>query len=172
MAFLTGLMGSGKSTVGALLAKRLGWRFADTDQLVEARSRRTIYEIFEKQGEAAFRKLESRALRSLKAGKGLVVATGGGIIVNPKNRAWMRRRGVLVYLKLSPAAALRRMKGRGERTRPLLKGGAGALAALARKRARFYAMAGIRVSALGSPAQVCGRIAKKMGLPLSRKSPR
>jgi shikimate kinase len=77
---LTGFMGAGKSTSGALLAERLGWRFADSDALVEARAGMTVAEIFERQGEAAFRQMEAEAVREVAGTEHSVLALGGGAL--------------------------------------------------------------------------------------------
>src|ERR1700691_2726227 len=77
---LTGFMGAGKTTAGALLAERLGWRFADSDALVEARAGMTIAEIFERQGKAAFRQLEADAVREAAGTDHMVLALGGGAL--------------------------------------------------------------------------------------------
>ena len=77
---LTGFMGAGKTTVGALLAERLGWDFVDTDRIVEARAGMTVAEIFEKRGEAAFREMEAAAIGDTASTDSLVVALGGGAL--------------------------------------------------------------------------------------------
>jgi shikimate kinase len=83
---LTGFMGSGKSTVGRRLAKRLGWRFIDLDNLIEQRDGRAVSRIFAESGEAAFRAMETQALASLLREPRLVVAVGGGALETPANR--------------------------------------------------------------------------------------
>lgn len=77
---LTGFMGAGKTTVGALLAERLGWEFADSDRVVEALAAMTVGEIFERRGEAAFREMEAAAIREIAAGRQRVIAIGGGAL--------------------------------------------------------------------------------------------
>ncbi len=120
--YLTGFMASGKSTVGPLLADRLGYRFVDLDWLVEARAERTVAQLFA-QGEAVFRAAEAEALRETTGGEGLVVATGGGTLVDPANLAVARTAGPVVWLRSSVPALLRRV-GRARR-RPLLADAAG-----------------------------------------------
>lgn len=84
---LTGFMGAGKTTAGAMVAGRLGWRFVDSDHLVEERAGRTVAEIFEHEGEAAFRRMEAEAIREAAAGEEhLVLALGGGAIEHAATR--------------------------------------------------------------------------------------
>jgi shikimate kinase len=83
---LTGFMGAGKTTVGELLAARLGWRFVDTDGVVEERAGMTVGEIFERQGETAFRNMEAAAIRDTAPGNHLVVALGGGALERAETR--------------------------------------------------------------------------------------
>jgi shikimate kinase len=86
---LTGFMGAGKTTVGELLAARLGWRFVDTDRAVEERARMTVGEIFERHGEAAFREMEATAIRETASGESLVLALGGGALELAETREWL-----------------------------------------------------------------------------------
>ena len=96
--YLVGLRGSGKSTVGKLLAHELGWKFADQDVLIEKRSGKTIAKIFATSGEAEFRKIESEVLRQLSKQKETVVAAGGGVVLSRDNRILMRDTGIVVHL--------------------------------------------------------------------------
>ena len=84
---LTGFMGAGKSTVGALLARQLGWRFIDLDEMIEASSQRTVAEIFRDLGEAEFRERERRAVHQLSEQEKLVLALGGGAVENESSRS-------------------------------------------------------------------------------------
>ena len=106
---LIGLRGSGKSTVGRILAERIKWTFVDTDGIVEARAGMTIRELFEKSGEAAFRKLESDAVLECAAADCAVIATGGGAILDPNNAAVLKRNGFVVHLTAEPAELWRRI---------------------------------------------------------------
>ena len=117
---LVGMMGAGKSTVGQLLAERLGRRLVDSDDLVEARAGRTIREIFEGDGEPAFRTLETAALAdALAAGDPLVVAAGGGVPLAEANRGALRRSGArVVWLRGEPRLLAERAALGGQR--PLL----------------------------------------------------
>ena len=120
---LVGLPGSGKSSAGEALAKRLGWSFFDLDRLIEKQSGRTIPEIFAAVGEAGFRRLERdvTAWVAKTADVPFVVATGGGWIMDVRNVKALRRPGRMVYLKVSPEVALKRM-GTAAGGRPLLLG--------------------------------------------------
>lgn len=86
---LTGFMGAGKTTAGALLASRLGWRFVDSDRIIEERGRRTIGEIFASEGETAFRSMEAAVIRELAAGENLVLALGGGALEQAGTRDFL-----------------------------------------------------------------------------------
>jgi shikimate kinase len=113
--FLVGPMGSGKSAVGRQLAARLGLRFIDCDEEIEARTGVDIPYIFEKEGEAGFRQREAEALEDLTQRPGVLVATGGGAILDPRNRERLRDRGCVVYLRTSvdqQLARTRRSSGR------------------------------------------------------------
>ena len=96
--FLVGFMGSGKSTVGPLVAKRLGWTFIDLDHQIEQEQGRPIREIFDQQGEPEFRTIETRVLRSLKDRPACVIALGGGAFVQEVNRPIVAELGVSVFL--------------------------------------------------------------------------
>jgi shikimate kinase len=100
--FLTGARGSGKSTVAGLLAARLGWAAIDADGELEARAGASIRELFALRGEAHFRDLEASLLAELARREGVVVATGGGVVLRPENRALLRRGGPVVWLRASP----------------------------------------------------------------------
>jgi len=115
---LVGFMGSGKSSVGRLVASTLHGRFVDTDRLVVDRAGREIADIFATEGEGWFRQQESGALRSLLAGSGLVVATGGGIVTVPENVPVLKKLGFVVWLTASEETLWERVS-RNKR-RPLL----------------------------------------------------
>ena len=113
-------MGTGKTTIGELLAESLGYRFVDLDTLIVADSGKSIPDIFASLGEECFRDMESAMLRSLDDVEELVVATGGGIVLREANRQFMRDTGYVINL----AAALESIDARltGDTTRPLLYG--------------------------------------------------
>lgn len=107
---LVGMMGAGKTTVGRLLARRLGWRYVDSDEEVESLTGRTVKELFESGGEEAFRPLESKALAAAVAGDGpAVVSVAGGAVLDPANRALVKRSGTVVWLRANPETLLRRV---------------------------------------------------------------
>lgn len=117
--FLVGPMGAGKTTVGKRLAELRGMHFADSDQEVEQRTGVDIAFIFEKEGEAGFRKREKQVISELTAGSNLVLATGGGAVIEAENRQHLSSRGFVVYLRATIEHQLRRT-GRSD-TRPLLQ---------------------------------------------------
>ncbi|HLA34742.1 MAG TPA: shikimate kinase [Rhodocyclaceae bacterium] len=117
--YLIGLMGAGKTTVGRQLAKRTGRRFVDSDHEIEARAGVRIPFIFEKEGEAGFRQREAQMLVELAQRENLVVATGGGIVLLPENRAILRSVGTVIYLNVPPRVLFERI--RHDRNRPLLQ---------------------------------------------------
>nr|WP_216863935.1 shikimate kinase [Polynucleobacter sp. MWH-Creno-3A4] len=118
---MIGLMGAGKSTVGKVLAKKLGRRFLDADHVIEERCGVKIPVIFEMEGEEGFRKREAQAIREITAEHDIVLATGGGAILLPENRQALKERGIVIYLHANPAELWHRTKG-GE-GRPLLRNG-------------------------------------------------
>ncbi|SEA11349.1 shikimate kinase [Desulfuromusa kysingii] len=116
---LTGFMGTGKSTLGRLLAKRIGYDFVDTDALIEAQAGQSITNLFKTQGEAAFRKLEAELVKNLARKQGLVVATGGGLVLNPDNVEALNETGHIICLTATPKEILSRVS-RQKDSRPLL----------------------------------------------------
>lgn len=117
--FLVGLMGAGKTTIGRLLARKLNRRFVDADHEIEARTGATIPWIFEIEGEACFRRREADVIRDLSAQQGLVLATGGGAVLNPVSRALLAERGTVIYLRASIGSILQRTAH--DKNRPLLQ---------------------------------------------------
>ncbi|MFZ5814476.1 MAG: shikimate kinase [Bacillota bacterium] len=151
---LIGLMGSGKSAVGRLLADRLGRPFVDTDALIEAEAGLPIPELFAREGEEGFREREARVIAAVAARRGLVIATGGGAVLRPENRAALRASGLVVWLYAPPEALYHRAKAQGVERRPLLAGTdpLERLRALAAERAGAYeAAAHVRVETDGRP---------------------
>lgn len=116
---LVGPMGAGKTCIGKRLAERCGLQFVDADQAIVERTGATINTIFEHVGEAGFREREKSALQQLLAQDGQLISTGGGSVLDAENCERMRRRGFVVYLRVSVEAQLKRL-GR-DRTRPLLQ---------------------------------------------------
>lgn len=182
--FLTGLSGAGKTTVGALVANRLGWRFVDTDALIEAQAGRPVTAIFGEEGEAAFRQREAEALQQAAAQEQVIIATGGGAIISDANRRLMRERGVVVYLATAVETAWQRLTGgavapvfqpagaghvppvfqpagAGHTQRPLLAGGNGLekLQALYAARKGWYEEADLQINTdQATPEQVALQI--------------
>lgn len=119
--FLVGPMGAGKTTIGKKLARALRLRFVDCDHEIELRTGATIPLIFDIEGEAGFRAREKRVVDEVTREDGVVVATGGGAILDPENRAVLQERGFVVYLHAPLEHLLART--RGDTNRPLLQAG-------------------------------------------------
>ncbi|MCA9985122.1 MAG: shikimate kinase [Anaerolineales bacterium] len=120
---LTGFMGTGKTTVGQILAARLGYEFVDTDVLIEARTGRSIPAIFAEDGEAAFRQLERDIAAELAVQQGLVIATGGRLMLDPANAAALGGTGRIFCLTATPELILARVLADEKAIeRPLLQG--------------------------------------------------
>jgi shikimate kinase len=113
--YLIGFMGAGKSTTARALGRRLGWRVEDVDELIEARERRRVADIFAEQGEAYFRAAEREVVRQLAALRETVVATGGGTFVDPDNRLLIRADGAAIWLDVPFDVALERAPRDGRR---------------------------------------------------------
>jgi shikimate kinase len=116
---LVGLPGSGKSTVGRQLGRRLGLSFQDSDHVIEQRIGCSIRSFFEREGEAAFRDLEQQVIAELAQGEPCVLATGGGAVLRPANRQILRERTHAIYLRSAPEEVFRRLKH--DVQRPLLQ---------------------------------------------------
>lgn len=119
--YLTGFMGSGKTTVAKLLAKRLGKQLIDLDQWIEMQEKKSIPEIFEKKGEAQFRKIELLVLKKVSRSKGVIVSLGGGTLLNKRCQFFVKKTGSSFYLKCSQLQLANRLKGK-QSSRPLLFG--------------------------------------------------
>ena len=121
--FLIGMMASGKTTVGRQVAQRLGWGYLDSDDQVEARTGRTVKQIFEEDGEAAFRAEERAALEAAIAdGRSVVVGVAGGAVLDPANRELLRRTGgTVAWLRAEPETLIERIRKSGQGHRPLLR---------------------------------------------------
>lgn len=158
--FLVGFMGSGKTSVGALLARETGSRFVDLDAEIERASGLSIAEIFERQGEPAFRHLESLALRETGALHDVVVATGGGTLTRWENRDFIQRNGVTVWLDAPLDTMLARCREGAQR--PLL-GPPETMEALLAQRIAFYRASDLRVDAGEEPPEdLARRIAARL----------
>ncbi|MCB1020747.1 MAG: shikimate kinase [Acidobacteria bacterium] len=153
--YLVGFMGSGKSTVGRLLAERLGWDFVDLDAEIEREAGKPIARIFEDEGEPAFRALETEALVrqtcAVRGGGARVVALGGGAYVAERNRWKLEDAGLTIWLDLSADALWERV--RSETDRPLARNEE-SFRALCETRRPIYENADYRVDAAQPPDQV------------------
>lgn len=116
--FLIGMMGSGKTTTGQMLAQTLNYQFFDTDQLIEKLASQSIREIFNQYGEETFRPLETQVLSELSSYRRLVISTGGGIVLPRMNWSYLRH-GLVVWLDVEVETLWERLKN--DDTRPLLK---------------------------------------------------
>ena len=155
--FLIGFMATGKTTVGRILAARLGWRLVDLDEMIAAEAGQPVPRIFETEGEAGFRAREARALGDVSRRRRLVVATGGGAACREENLAAMLEAGRVVALAITAEEAVRR--ARGGAGRPLLSGPdpVATAAALLAARAPFYARAHLQVDTAGRLPQDVAR---------------
>jgi shikimate kinase len=157
---LIGFMGSGKSTVGRLLAARLGYAFLDMDEWIEARQGRTVRQIFQIDGEEAFRELESSALRELSSRRRVVIAAGGGAPVREANWPFFRQAATF-YLEISFEEFLRRTASNPDR--PLRGRPVEELRLLFESRLPVYRELGQRVSSQSrAPAQVVEEILERL----------
>jgi len=155
LIFLTGFMGSGKSTIGPILANTLGFDYLDVDRHIEQKTKKQVAEIFSSEGEKAFRALERRALLELTELHRCVISLGGGTIANEENCQLVLQKGILVYLKLSPEEIIQRVQHRSDR--PMLKDERGNQLAppelmnrvldLMNRREKFYARADVIITA-------------------------
>ena len=118
---LTGFMATGKTTVGKLLAEEFGYEFVDTDKLIENRTGRSVAQIFSQQGEAAFRRLEADLAGELARRQGLVIATGGRLMLDPENAAALSASGQVFCLVATPEEILERVERDPHVRRPLLE---------------------------------------------------
>lgn len=140
---LVGGMAVGKSTVGAALARRLGWRHIDLDAAIEAAAGRSVAEIFRAEGEPGFRRREAEATAHVAAAQRVVVTPGGGWVLNAALPRLLADDALTVWLRASTETVLSRLSGRGRSRRPLLAQGdpEATLRRLASERAPLYAAA-------------------------------
>jgi shikimate kinase len=139
--YLIGYRGTGKSTVGPLVAARLGWRFVDADEVLEQRAGQTIQEIFTAEGEAGFRDREEAILRELAHLDNHVIATGGGVVLRSANRERLRATGLVAWLTAPSATIWQRLQADPTTTsrRPALsQGGLAEIQELLRQREPLY----------------------------------
>ncbi|MEW6580107.1 MAG: shikimate kinase [Chloroflexota bacterium] len=154
---LAGFMGTGKSMVGRLVAERLGLAFVDTDAEIERRAGRSIAQIFAQDGEAAFRRLEAQVCQEVAAGRGQVIAVGGGALLDDSTRQAFERTGLIVCLTCSLDEILRRVGD--DPARPLFSTDRERLTALYAARAAHYAALPHTVDTTArTPAAVAGEV--------------
>ena len=161
--YIVGFMAAGKTTVARAVAARLGWRADDIDELIEARERRTVADIFARSGEAYFRAVEREILRLVLPLRHSVVATGGGTFMDPENRAAINLDGVSIWLDVPLDELIARLPADGRRPlaadRPQLE-------RLYAVRQAAYANAQLRIDASGArPEDVAERIIERIGAP-------
>ena len=162
---LTGFMGTGKTSLGKLLATRLGRPFVDIDKKIEDEARLSIPKIFERFGEAHFRELEKAAVKDLSERRGLVIATGGGTIKDEENLRLLKSSGVMICLTTEPEEIFNRTLRRGER--PVLDGGGSerleTIKKLLAERKPFYDRADYQVDTTDwSPIQIIDDICRHL----------
>lgn len=137
---LIGFMGTGKTAVGRRLAGRLKMEFIDTDTEIEKATGKTVTQIFEKYGPVRFRSEENLVVEKLAKREGLVISTGGGILLNSENLKLLKNNGVLIALKAEPEVIYQRVKNK--KSRPLLKGNLmGSILKLLQEREGIYNVA-------------------------------
>ena len=161
--YLTGFMGTGKTSVGKVLAELLGYRYLDLDEEIVSQNGQTVVELFANFGEARFRDLESAALARIADTGGLVVATGGGAVIASDNRRTMRESGLIV--NLTAPREIIRARLADDDTRPLLKGDDpdGRIERLLAEREPFYADADLRIETAGrTVAEIAREIADRV----------
>jgi shikimate kinase len=166
--YLIGMPSSGKSTLGKRLARTLMYFFTDTDRMIVREEGRSIAQIFEQAGEAYFRDVEARVLRSIRPGGSQVIATGGGMPCFHDNMAYIRATGVSVFLDVSPEMILQRMTAHAHEhatdanERPLFRTNDEALLGTLRQkhqdRLPFYQQADITVSGNATVEDVLNRL--------------
>lgn len=165
--FLVGPMGAGKTSIGRRLAETLAWPFVDLDHAVEERSGASIALTFEIEGEAGFRRRESELLGELVQRRGIVLSTGGGAVLAPRNRQLLRENGFVVWLDTDVDAQLARLQH--DRKRPLISvdDRRGRLQQLALERNPLYAeIADLRIASTGQGSS--GALARQVGAQLDR----
>ncbi|HWN97370.1 MAG TPA: shikimate kinase [Methylomirabilota bacterium] len=156
---LCGFMGTGKSSVGRLVAEQLRFAFLDTDTVIEARAGKKIAQIFAEDGEPAFRELEHKIVKELAMRDRTVISTGGGLVVNPENMASLKQHAFVVCLWARPEAIYARVKDQNHR--PLLKDPEPLerIRALLTERAPFYKQADVLLNTeIRSPREVAQQV--------------
>jgi shikimate kinase len=143
--YLVGFMATGKTVVGKALAKKKKWHFLDLDELIELRQKLTISDIFAKEGEPYFRRIEKKVLKEVAAEKKFVVACGGGIVLDTENIRLMKGTGKLICLSADIETILNRSSGFGHRPLLNVKNPKEKIEVLMKLRAPFYAQADVMI---------------------------
>ncbi len=163
---LIGFMGTGKTSLGKLLAEKLGRGFIDIDQKIEQDAGLSIPQIFETYGEKYFRELEKKAVKEITQRRGLVIATGGGTVKDEENFRLLKSSGVIVCLTTEPEEIFRRTERRGER--PMLDSDENRLDTIKKlleERQKFYSQADYTIDTTDwSPLQIMNDICKRFRL--------
>jgi len=161
--YLVGFMGTGKSSVGRQLAKQKGWNFVDLDELIELQQQRRIVDIFAKDGEAYFRKIEKKVLKQVATQDKFVVACGGGIVLDPGNIKLMKQTGKVICLGATCDVILKRVSA--SKQRPILNVAKPRerIELLLKMRAPYYMQADKTIDTSGSSIkQVAAKITKML----------
>jgi len=159
--YLVGFMGSGKSTVGKILAEKLNMNFIDIDKLIEEKEGMKIKDIFEQKGESYFRELERKQIEAIVNQEGVIVSTGGGLGANLDNMNLMKKNGDVIWLDVSLNTVLDRLKN--DQDRPLLKQPTEKIKQLFEERKNIYRLANIRINAdKKTPSQIVEEILTKI----------
>jgi shikimate kinase len=158
--YLVGFMGAGKTTVGRALSRRIGWRFEDIDERIEARAHRSVASIFAQSGEPHFRQLERQVVAELLPVRQVIVATGGGTFAEPDNRAVMLADGAVAWLDIPLSKVLERIPADGRRP---LAADRVAMEQLYARRRLAYAEAHVHIDASPSPAETVERLLHWIG---------
>ncbi len=120
VVFLAGFMGSGKSTIGPILANTLGWNFYDLDKVIEKKHGKKVADIFFEKGEAGFRIIEREVLQEIACGTNLIISLGGGTMADQKNINFMKKKGKIIFLEATAESYYQRLRFKADR--PILKG--------------------------------------------------
>ena len=161
--FLIGMMGSGKSQTGPVLAKMINYAFVDTDDVIEKASKQSISSIFEKDGEKVFRDVEKKVLKEISQHHSLVIATGGGLVTLPENWGILHQ-GIVIWLDLDLRRSIKRLES-DQKRRPLLLGDnlAENFSQIYESRKPIYLESDLRIEVEDqSPCEVATMIAKRL----------
>jgi shikimate kinase len=164
--YLTGFMGSGKSTIGPIVANTIGYGFFDLDRMIEQRSGSTITEIFRSQGEAEFRVLERKAIEEISLMPRTVVSLGGGTVVVQETFDLIKATGIVVYLTITEEVLLRRLQRRNDR--PMLAGPTGERLPEEDLRTRIRALYAVREPLYRQADIIVPTDEKRLGLTVDR----